>query len=72
MQVIEAFNQNGLYFLLFALCLDADSIPETTRFVVGRRTPRSAEIRPEIRPEMRPRDRPRLARPAETRCGSAG
>ncbi|EOD34069.1 hypothetical protein EMIHUDRAFT_441368 [Emiliania huxleyi CCMP1516] len=37
MQVIEAFNQNGLYFLLFALCLDADSIPETTRFVAGRR-----------------------------------
>mmetsp|Transcript_14864 Transcript_14864/g.46542 ORF Transcript_14864/g.46542 Transcript_14864/m.46542 type:complete len:206 (-) Transcript_14864:1263-1880(-) len=37
MQVIEAFNQNGLYFLLFALCLDADSIPETTRFVIGRR-----------------------------------
>jgi len=37
MQVIQAFNENGLYFLLFALCLDADSIPETTRFVVGRR-----------------------------------
>ena len=65
--MIEAFNQNGLYFLLFALCLDADSIPETTRFVAGRRAPRSAEIRRDPTRDPTRDAPPRSAEIGETR-----